>query len=205
MAGNEIYARQVFINCPFSDDYRPLFEAIVFAVAACGFRPRCALEADDGGEVRVEKVARIIRACRFGIHDISFMELDEGSGLARLNMAFELGLFLGAKWFGTRSIKDKLALILDQDRYRYQKAISDIAGQDIRAHGGEVERAIRHVRDWLSTATEEDIPGGAAIAGRYREFAKDLPSLCVELKLSHDSMTFADLAKVIVRWLKAAS
>lgn len=59
MAGAEVYARQVFINCPFSEDYRPLFEAIVFAVTACGFRPRCALAADDGGEVRVEKVAAL--------------------------------------------------------------------------------------------------------------------------------------------------
>lgn len=133
------------------------------------------------------------------------MELDEGSGLARLNMAFELGLFLGAKWFGTRSVKDKITLILDRDRYRYQKAISDIAGQDIRAHGGEIDRAIKHVRDWLSTSTDEDIPGGGAIAGRYRAFAKELPELCFELRLSHDSMTFADLAKVIARWLKAVS
>ena len=180
-----------------------MFEAIVFAVADCGYRPRCALEADDGGEVRVEKIARIIRACRFGVHDLSFMSIDRDSGLARLNMSFELGLFLGARWFGTRKLRDKITLILDQDRYRYQKSISDIAGQDIRSHGGDSDRAIKHVRDWLQAASDGDIPGGASIAARHRAFSSDLPSICEELRLSHSSMTFVDLAKVVARWLKA--
>ncbi len=114
----------VFINCPFSDDFRPLFEGIVFAVVDCGFQPRCALEADDGGEVRVDKIARIIRECRFGVHDISVMEVDSGAGLARLNMAFELGLFLGARRFGGPKVRDKIALILDRDRYRYQAEVA---------------------------------------------------------------------------------
>jgi hypothetical protein len=98
---------QVFINCPFSKDYKPLFEAIVFAVADCGFKPRCALEADDAGEVRFAKIIRIIKSCAYGVHDLSFMELDPNTKLARLNMSFELGLFLGARHFGSRKIRDK--------------------------------------------------------------------------------------------------
>ncbi|MEA2238824.1 MAG: hypothetical protein QOC81_3548 [Thermoanaerobaculia bacterium] len=30
------YERNVFINCPFDDDYAPLFEAIVFAINDAG-------------------------------------------------------------------------------------------------------------------------------------------------------------------------
>lgn len=44
----------VFINCPFDEQYQPIFEAIVFCVSACGFAPRCSKELPDGGEVRIE-------------------------------------------------------------------------------------------------------------------------------------------------------
>ena len=50
MAAND-YAVNVFINFPFDAAYKPLFEAIVFAILNCGHKPRCALEIDDGSEV----------------------------------------------------------------------------------------------------------------------------------------------------------
>jgi hypothetical protein len=194
---------QVFINCPFSKDYKPLFEAIVFAVADCGFKPRCALEADDAGEVRFAKIIRIIKSCAYGVHDLSFMELDPNTKLARLNMSFELGLFLGARHFGSRKIRDKNTLVLDAESHRYQKAISDIAGQDIRAHGNSPARAIAHVRDWLQTADpDQTMPGGAVIADRYGAFRAQLPELCEALRLTEDGLTFVDLGKVVASWLR---
>ena len=42
----------MFINCPFDAQYKPFFEAIVFAIFHCGFRPRCALEIDDSSIYR---------------------------------------------------------------------------------------------------------------------------------------------------------
>lgn len=95
--------KDVFINCPFSPDYSEFFQAIVFAVVRSGYTPRCARENDDGGEVRIEKICRIIRECRYGVHDISNTELDAASGLPRFNMPLELGLFLGARNFGKKS------------------------------------------------------------------------------------------------------
>jgi hypothetical protein len=50
------YDRNVFINCPFDIQFQPLFRAIVFAVEDCGFLARCALEVEDSGEVRVNKI-----------------------------------------------------------------------------------------------------------------------------------------------------
>lgn len=50
------YDQNVFINCPFDSEYTPLFEAIVFAVADCGFRPTCARERMNSGQVRLEKI-----------------------------------------------------------------------------------------------------------------------------------------------------
>src|SRR5260370_27384943 len=137
--------RDVFINCPFSPDYSRHFHAIVFAVIRSGFTPRCARENDDGGEVRFDKICRIISESRYGIHDISKTEPDPGSGLPRFNMPLELGLFLGARKFGGRAQSRKKALILDSEPYRYHAFISDIAGQDIHAHGGEIQRLIEEV------------------------------------------------------------
>lgn len=50
------YDRNAFTNCPFEDDYAPLFEAIVFAINDAGFRPRCARERLDSSQVRLNKI-----------------------------------------------------------------------------------------------------------------------------------------------------
>lgn len=92
--------RHVFINCPFDRAYRPLLRALLFAIHDCGFRARSALEVEDSGEVRVQKIIRIIKESPLGIHDISRVELDPSSNLPRFNMPLELGLFMGAKVYG---------------------------------------------------------------------------------------------------------
>jgi hypothetical protein len=51
----------VFINCPFDDQYKAQFNAIVFTIYDCGFYPRCALESSDSGELRFQKICRLIR------------------------------------------------------------------------------------------------------------------------------------------------
>ena len=60
-------------------------------------------------------------------------------------MPLELGLFLGAKRFGGTDQRSKKALVLDREPYRYQTFISDIAGKDIHAHGGDVVALIGEV------------------------------------------------------------
>jgi hypothetical protein len=198
------YERSVFVNCPFDKAYKFLFEAIVFAVHDCGCVARCALEVDDGSEVRIEKVARIIADCKLGLHDISRTEPDSATGLPRFNMPFELGVFLGAKRFGRAEQKQKSCLILDIEPYRFQKFLSDIAGQDIAAHGANVERAISRVRDWLSNATRSSVrlPGGKAMAARYAIFRGELPSMCESYSLRVDEVTFNDYVAQLEDWLK---
>jgi hypothetical protein len=197
------YNRQVFINCPFDSRYQKLFEAIHFAVLDCGFRPRSAREADDGTEVRIEKLLAIIEACKFGIHDLSRTESDPKRGLPRFNMPFELGLFLGAKRYGNPTQRQKVGLILDRTRYRYQQFISDISGQDIHPHQGSAPKAIAAVRDWLRAASPEtSIPGGVTIAKRFFRFSKQLPEMCAVLRLSRQHLTFADLTWATSNWLE---
>jgi hypothetical protein len=50
------YATNVFINCPFDAEFEPLFHAIVFAVIQCGHTIRCALESDDTGATRIDRI-----------------------------------------------------------------------------------------------------------------------------------------------------
>jgi hypothetical protein len=194
----------VFINCPFDDAYRPLFEAIVFCVHDCGYVARCSLEVTDASQVRIEKISAIIASCKFGIHDISRTELDPVTRLPRFNMPFELGMFLGAKRFGSAKHRSKTCLILDLEQYRYQKFISDIAGQDIATHGGSPDDAIRAIRDWLSAATPKSvkIPGGAAIARRFSTFRNELPATCERLQLNVAELTFNDYVLQVEEWLK---
>ena len=144
---NKEYTSDVFINCPFESDgvYKDIFDAIVFAVFYCSFRARCTLEEPDCSKVRIETIFRIISQCKYGIHDISLTELCEKNNLPRFNMPLELGIFLGAKEYGTKEQKKKTCLIMDKEKYRYQKFISDISGQDIKHHDSNPENAIRLV------------------------------------------------------------
>ncbi len=197
------YATDVFVNCPFDAQYRPLFEAIVFAILACGFRPRCALEIDDASEVRIDKIFKIIAECKYGVHDISRTEVTSASGLPRFNMPLELGMFLAAKRFGAGPQKQKVCLILDSMPYRYQQFISDIAGQDIQVHNNSTKEAITVIRNWLRSASRSRVlPGGMEIYRRFQLFAQDLPALCTELKVQRDELTFNDSASIIDDWLR---
>ncbi len=197
------YDSSVFINCPFDDQYKKLFHAVVFAVTDCGFIARCAQEVDDGSEVRVSKILKIIAECRIGIHDISRTEADKTSGLPRFNMPLELGMFLGAKQYGTGKQRKKICLVFDRERFRYQKFCSDISGQDIAAHEGKVETAVNTVRNFLGNMQKGVIiPGPAVIFRRYLTFTAGLPALCSKLRLRKPDLTFNDYSNLVAVWLK---
>jgi len=197
------YNTSVFINCPFDDGYLPIFRALIFTVSHCGLYPRCAQEIYDAGQVRIEKIVSLIKVCRWGIHDISRTELS-ARGLPRFNMPLELGIFLGAQRFGAGIQARKSCIVLDQDKFRYQAFLSDIAGQDIAAHGNDPARAIQAVRDWLrsSGAGAPRPAGGAAIARRYMKFISELPELCSAADILPDELTFADYTDIVSTWLK---
>ena len=203
-ASASIYEKSVFINCPFDPTYNDLFEALVFVVLALGFTPRCARETDNAGEIRLDKIQKIIHACHYGIHDISAVELDKSSNLPRFNMPFEFGLFLGCKAFAPGKQRKKDCIVFDKEPYRYQKFISDIAGQDIHAHDGDSDKIITKVRNWLTQAAgTSGVKGGIAFAALYREFRTQHPSICALAKRNINELTFQDLREHITDWLEA--
>lgn len=196
------YEDSVFVNAPFDRKYQRIFDALVFVIHDCGFVARSALEVDDSGQARVDKILAIIEQSQFGIHDISRAGIDRNTGFARFNMPLELGFFLGAKRYGSSRDRDKRCLVLDRERYRYRNFCSDIAGQDIRAHNDQPKDAIRAVRDWLSThRTSIQMPGGRAIFERYQRFLAQLPIQASSVRLDHQELTFGDYTKLVVGWL----
>lgn len=193
------YSNNVFINCPFDGAYDDILRAIQFAIVDCGFIPRCALEANDSDDIRIEKIMNIINDCKYGIHDISSTDIDINTSLPRFNMPLELGMFIGCKKYGKN---EKSYLILDSDRYRYRNFISDIGGQDIKAHGNQPQRAVRGVRDWLNNKSNRTtIPSGSIIWVRFMEFKTLLPDICSDMDWDIDELTFMDYFHCIKTWL----
>jgi len=201
----QTFADSVFINCPFDADYWPLFEALVFTVVATGFRPRSALEELDSGAFRLSKIQRMIRSCRYGIHDLSRVEVATTSKLPRFNMPFELGLDIAAKVFGPQPLRTKRFLILDAVPYRYQQFISDISGQDIHSHDGVPDTAIDITRNWLrATSGRTKIPGPVVIKRQYAAFVKWLPEYCDQNGFDRADLPFVEYVEMAKQWIATA-
>ena len=197
-------ADDVFINCPFDDQFAPIFRALIFAIIVCEFRPRSARELDDGGQTRIDKIYGLIEECRYGVHDLSRTEVDAVHNLPRFNMPLELGLFLGAKRYGGKHQKAKRVLILDVEQYRYQRLISDLAGMDIHEHGGDPLRALREVRDWLANVSRRELPSADRVQRAYQAFVADLPDLAAALEFDPERIPYVDFERLVARWLVEA-
>jgi hypothetical protein len=198
------FYKNVFINCPFDDLYTDIINAIIFAVHDIGFRPRCALETSNAGQVRIEKIFEIISECKYSIHDLSRTQLDPKSKLPRFNMPLELGIDLGCKKFGKLHHSEKVILILDKEPYRYQEFVSDISGQDIKAHDNDFKFAINIVRDWLRNELDANvfiIPSGDEICQRYEQFKNTLPLLCKKLHWNAKALPYIDFSYVVATWI----
>lgn len=195
-------ADDVFINCPFTEDYLPLFHCMLFTVMACGFRPRTALEAGDAGDVRLDKIIRLIKESPFSIHDLSAVELDAINHLPRFNMPFELGLVIGCKKIAGRKYASRPILVLEKTQYTYQKCLSDIAGQDTRSHNGSTDSVMRLVRAWLYQQSGRlNIPGNTRIATAYATFSRELPHICTVAGLAMPDLTYPDFVGFVQEWL----
>jgi len=196
------FDKNVFLNCPFDPDYDEIFKSIIFTIIDCGFIPHTAFEESNANISRLERIMAIILKCRFGIHDISRTTLDDNQ-LPRFNMPFELGLDIGCSKFGEANCRRKVSLILDTEKFRYQKFISDIGGQDIKDHDAQVGKAIKAVRNWFNRYKNRviSIPTGVQICDRFLQFSNDLPLICANRKWEIDQLDYIDLANIMAGWI----
>jgi hypothetical protein len=148
-------SKSIFINCPFDDDYQPLFEALVFSTVSCGFDPRSALETGNVSEPRMDRIVKAIFSSRFSIHDLSRSKGEGNENYARMNMPVELGISMAYKLMHPGK-HDWLVLIPHGDEYvRY---MSDLAAYDPLRHNGTADSVVTAVMSWLATRHGVELP-----------------------------------------------
>lgn len=195
------YENSVFINCPFDKKYQPILQAIIYSVYRCGFFPCTALEEDNALESRLHKIIRLIRRCKYGIHDISRIQLTNNK-FPRFNMPYELGLFFGAKYYGSGIQRRKQTLVFEKDKFSYQKFISDLNGIDTKAHGGNPHEVIISIRDWLKTNSKRAlIPGSTLISKEYKEFLTELPIIVKRMNLNPGNLQMVDYTIIVEEFI----
>ncbi|MBB1094418.1 hypothetical protein HUU61_24425 [Rhodopseudomonas palustris] len=198
------FEKNVFINCPFDDDFRQILIGIIFTVMYFGFKPRLASERTDSAESRIDKIIELILESKFGIHDLSRIVSKDKGEHYRMNMPFELGIDYGCKRLKEGSWSTKKILILEKEKYRYQKAISDLSGSDIKNHNNEVFKVINAVRDWFVSEELSRGHSGLRVWNNFNDFEAYLYDEVVE-KDGHDSTDDVQITEIMYHmkeWFK---
>lgn len=167
------FDKNVFINCPFDEKYLELLRPLLFTVIYLGFTPRIAFERIDSGRPRIERIISLIEESHYAIHDLSRIRASRKGEYFRLNMPFELGVDIGCRLFKSGRWNDKRCLILEAERYRFQKAISDLSNSDIGVHNNQPEEVISEVRNWLNNEAGLRAPGPSEIWTIFLKFMAD--------------------------------
>ncbi|MFZ2447606.1 MAG: hypothetical protein WAW37_14720 [Syntrophobacteraceae bacterium] len=169
----EDFSRNVFINCPFDSEYIPLLRPLLFTVIFLEYNPRIASERFDSGEARINKICSLIQYSKYSIHDISRIQSSKKGEYYRLNMPLELGIDIGCRLANEGVLQSKTCLILEKDKYRYQKALSDLSNSDIKSHNNDPETLVLQVRNWFTELGLKKAPSATRIWERFNEFMAD--------------------------------
>ncbi len=167
------FSKNVFINCPFDDDYVALLRPLLFTILYLGYTPKIASERSDSGEARIDKIRELIEHSKLSIHDLSRIKSSTINEYHRMNMPFELGLDFGCRFFKEGQAREKKCLILEKEKFRYQQALSDMAGSDIENHNNSPEDLVFAVRNWFINNEIQHADGGTKIWTAFNEFMAD--------------------------------
>lgn len=132
--------RKVFINIPYDSAYQPLEQALCSTLIAYDLVPVLA-KSTRRQVVRIEKIIKLIKACKYGISDVSRFD--------RHNMPFEHGIM--TILLGSRSF------VLCQDRIKAKKRMSDIEGFEPVGHDSNPKLLVTKTSQWLLENARKDI------------------------------------------------
>jgi len=192
------YNKNVFINCPFDEEYYSLLRPLLFTIIYLGYNPRIALERSDSGEIRLAKICEFIRESMYSIHDLSRLKSYTAHEFSRQNMPFELGLDIGCRSFSNNHLQEKKCLILETDKYRFMKAISDISGSDIKNHNNDPLILVRQVRNWfVETVGIKKVPSPTSIWYSFNDYAADFYEKRLEEGFSSDDLNIMPIPEYI--------
>ena len=197
-----INEKNVFINCPFDNLYFPLLKPLLFTIVYLDLTPQIS-ETTDSGQTRINHIVNLMSISKYSIHDLSRVESVKRKEYPRFNMPFECGIDFGLKVSNSNKFGEKRFLILEKEPYRYKSIISDIAGNDIKAHKNEPEIMIKAVRDWFKIL-KHTVPWYKTIWLAYAEFETDFEQILIDN--GHDpksinSITFSDIIENMTAWI----
>lgn len=193
--------KNVFINCPFDNDYFPLLKSLLFTIIYLDFNPLIS-ETKNSGESRLEKIIEMMTNSLYSIHDISRIEVKKGA-YPRFNMPFECGIDFGIKKSNI-SFSNKQILILEKEQYRYKQYISDISGNDIEAHNNSSQEIMSKVRNWFRKK-DKNVVQHINIWVAYSDFISNYDDLLNEWKLDPDDINaipFTETIDMMKEWIK---
>ena len=168
------FGKSVFINCPYDKEYNSLLRPMLFTLVFAKLLPRLASEHSDSLEQRLEKIVRLIKECRYSIHDLSRLQALKAKEFSRMNMPFELGIDYGCRRTANNHLRLKRSLILEKRRNEVQKALSDLNGVDIKSHNDQPVRTVRALQHWLvETVGLTDLDSPSVIWDSFNEFTYD--------------------------------
>lgn len=121
-------------------------------------------------DLRLQRITQLVASCKYSIHDLSRNKAKRAGEVFRLNMPFELGIDYGSRIYGDGTLSAKRILVLDEKRYAYQRALSDIAGCDPQTHDNDFQKAVRVVRNWLVSEAGAETRSPTAILNAYQDF-----------------------------------
>ena len=132
---------KIFINCPYDDDYKQFFFALIYICEFFGYDPIFAA-CDESSSDRMENIVNCIKESRYSIHDIS--KINEKN--PRYNMPFELGMY----YMHIRETDStKKMLILEGEKNKSDITLSDLSGSEIKCHNNDLEGVFRCVRPFF--------------------------------------------------------
>jgi hypothetical protein len=134
--------QSVFLNVPYDRQYGPLFVALIAGLVTLGRIPRCALEAQSQGQMRVQQIYGLLESCGSSIHDLSRVNLSGSQRVPRFNMPFELGIA-----FGLAQSRGHRIFVFETKAYRLQASLSDMNAFDPQIHGGTRDGILFRILD----------------------------------------------------------
>lgn len=159
--------RNVFLNFPFDKSFEPLLIALVAALVSIGRKPRSVLQVPQAQANRLERLAEAIAACPVSIHDMSFL-----GAPVRFNMPFECGLAFGLQLFAQPK-GSHVVLMMERQRHRLWKTLSDVAGRDHIVHARSQRLLITGILAELGTgATRPPVPAVLSMCKPLAEVAR---------------------------------
>jgi hypothetical protein len=160
------------LNIPFGESQSRLLVALVAGLTGLGLIPRTVLEVH-GSRDRLSRIFGPIQACRYSIHDLSFVQLEKKAPRCpRFNMPFELGL--AVSWTMLNPTEHNW-YVLETRPLRILKSLSDLNGFEPFIRGYGVDGALRALTDIFLRSAEQR--SARELKRLYRSLNQQVPTI----------------------------